>query len=332
MRSSKEAQVVRVLVLGGTRFLGPYVVDELLARDHEAAVLSRRRAEHGSPVRHFEGDASQASTLRQVLRSWRPECLLDMLHHGPEHAETVAHSCAGKVERTIHVSCAAVYGPNPVCPVDEDTDVARPDTPSPEVAAQIGADEVVLQAAANHEVPAVLIRLPELYGPRDPKCAEWFFVRRVLDGRTRIALPDSGLHICHRGFAQNMAWGIVQALTARRAPGHVYNLGEEKLYTLAQLARGVARALDHDWELYSVPGHLWTTPYAHTSFFDLRRARTQLRYRDRMIPRDGLELTVAWLCQNPRGDDWRWPGIERPFDYAREDALIDEHGGPISPD
>jgi hypothetical protein len=45
-----------------------------------------------------------------------------------------------------------------------------------------------------------------------------------------------------------------------------------------------------------------------------------------MIPRDGLELTVAWLCQQPRGDDWGWPGIEGPFDYAREDALIRERG------
>jgi hypothetical protein len=44
-----------------------------------------------------------------------------------------------------------------------------------------------------------------------------------------------------------------------------------------------------------------------------------------MIPRDGLELTTGWLCQSPPSD-WRWPGIEQPFDYAREDALIDECG------
>ncbi len=121
----------------------------------------------------------------------------------------------------------------------------------------------------------------------------------------------------------------MQALTTKRAVGELYNLGEEKLYTLAQLARGVARALRHQWELYSVPGNLWATPYACTRFFDLRKARAHLRYRDRMIPRDGLELTLAHLCQDRPDEDWTWPGIERPFDYQREDALIAEHGTPI---
>ncbi len=208
--------------------------------------------------------------------------------------------------------------------------MVRAEDASPAVAAQIAADQLVMEAAAESDLPAVLLRLAELYGPRDPKCAEWYFARRALDGRRRLALPDAGLHICHRGFAQNMAFGIAKALFARRAAGQIYNLGEEKLYTLAQLAQGVARALDHEWELYAVPGQLWATPYARTSFFDLRKARAQLRYRDTMIPRDGLELTLAWLCQQPRGDDWRWAGVEAPFDYAREDALIKEHGAKLA--
>lgn len=320
---------MKVLVLGGTRFLGPFVVDELLRRGHEVAVLSRGTADFARLVRRCTGDASDPADLRRAARSWRPEAVVDMLHHSPEHAEVVARAFAGRVTRSVHLSCAAVYGSNPICPVDEQTETLRPDRALPELAAQIRADEVVLKAAADGKLPAVVMRLAELYGPRDPRCGEWFFAKRVLDGRKRIALPDAGLHICHRGFAQNMAWGIAQALTAAKAVGQVYNLGEEKLYTLAQVAQGVARALDYEWDLYSVPGHLWTTPYARTSFFDLRKARAHLRYRDRMIPRDGLELTMAWLCQQPRGDVWAWPGIEAPFDYAREDALIEEHGARL---
>ena len=320
---------MRVLVLGGTRFLGPFVVDELLARGHEVAVLSRREKEFAEPVRLYPGDASDANALRRAMRSWRPEGVIDMLHHGPEHARAVARACAGRVERSVHLSCGRVYGATPTCPVDENSELVRPDQAPAAVAAQIEADAHVLAASAQGDLPAVVLRLPELYGPRDPNCAEWFFARRALDGRRRLALPDAGLHICHRGFVQNMAWAVVRVLSAPRAAGQVYNLGEEKLYTLAQLAQGVARALDHEWELYSVPGHLWTAPYARTSFFDLRKARAQLRYRDRMIPRDGLELTLAWLCQNPRGEDWSWPGIGEPFDYAREDALIEDCGRPL---
>ena len=318
---------MKVLVLGGTPSLGPFVVDELLRRKHEVAVLGQEGAEFGGPVFRAAGLASDPAALRAAVRVWPPEAVLDLAHDGPEHAASVAAACGGRVQRSVHLSSAAVYGRNPVCPVDEATEVAA--HPTAEAAAQIAADETVLAAAQRGELPAAVVRPAALYGPRDARCAEWFFARRVLDGRTRVAVPDGGLHICHRGFVQNMAWGVAQALTARRAAGQVYNLGEEKLYTLAQLAQGVARALDHKWEIHSVPGDLWTTPYACTSFFDLRKARAQLRYQDRMIPRDGLELTLAWLCQNPPGDEWTWPGIEVPFDYQREDELIQRHGAKV---
>jgi nucleoside-diphosphate-sugar epimerase len=272
---------------------------------------------------HFGGEVPEGDALRRAIASWHPEAVLDMAHSVPAHAESVVAECAGKVKRSVHISSAEVYGAAPICPIDEATEVAA--HPASAVGLQIEADRVALNAAESGKLAAVVVRLPELYGPRDPRCAAWFFAKRVLDGRTRVAVPDGGLNICHRGFVQNMAWGVAQALSLARVSG-AYNLGEEKLYTVAQLARGVARALDYNWDIYSVPGHLWTTPYARTSFFDLRKARAQLRYRDRMIPRDGLELTLAWLCQNPRGDDWSWPGIEGPFDYAREDAVIEQHG------
>jgi nucleoside-diphosphate-sugar epimerase len=326
---------MRTLVLGGTRFLGPFLVNELLRRRHEVAVLSRAASgadltalvgeRYDAPVRVYAGDASDPACLQETMRSWQPDLLVDMLHHGPAQAAVVAQAGVG-LQHSVHLSCASVYGPRPVCPVDEETETIKPELAPPEVAAQLAADGVIMQAIAAERLPATIVRLPELYGPRDPRSAEWFFARRLREGRTRIALPDGGLAICHRGFVQNMAWGIAQALTTSRAIGQVYNLGEEKLYTLAQLARGAARALDTKWDLYSLPGHLWATPYQHTSFFDLRKARAQLRYRDRMIPRDGLEITLAWLNQQPRGGDWKWPGIADPFDYPREDALIDRYG------
>jgi nucleoside-diphosphate-sugar epimerase len=172
---------VKVLVLGGTRFLGPFVAEELLRRGHEVAVLSRGTADFARPVRRYAGDASDSADLRRAMRSWRPEAIVDMLHHSPEHAEAVARAFAGRVTRSVHLSCAAVYGPNPICPVDEQTETLRSDRAPAEVAAQIRADEVVLKAAAEGKLPAVVMRLAELYGPRDPRCAEWFFARRVLD-------------------------------------------------------------------------------------------------------------------------------------------------------
>jgi nucleoside-diphosphate-sugar epimerase len=311
---------LRVLIAGATEFFAPFIADDLVARRHEVAVLTSADFDFGAGVECIR----ESVGLAEAVSTWRPDALADMRHDGAPRAQDVLLACAGRAARTVHLSSAVVYGPDPVCPIDEGTELVRPDKALPEAAAQIEADQAVL-AAMGEGAPATILRMPHVYGPRDPRCAEWFFTKRVLDERKRIAVPDGGFQICHRGFVQTMARGVVQALTSARAAGQVYNLGEEKLYTLAQLARAVANALDYKCDIYSVPGHLWRAPHDHTSFYDLRRARAQLRYRDLMIPRDGLELTLGWLCQSPP-KDWSWPGIENPFDYAREDALIEESG------
>jgi nucleoside-diphosphate-sugar epimerase len=315
---------VRVLLLGGTGFFAPFLVDELVGRGHEAAVLTKSDHDFGMGSVIF-GEAEDRRGLSEAIASWSPEAVVDMLHQSGDRARLVLEACTGRVGRSLHLSSAAVYGSNPTCPIDEETELVRAGGAPAGVGALVEADRVVLEAIAQG-TPATVVRLPELYGPYDPRAGEWFFAKRALDGRARIAVPDGGLAICHRGFVQNMAWGVMQALTTKRAVGETYNLGEEKLYTLGQFARGVANAFDHAWDIYSVPGGRWRTPYDHTSFYDLRKARGHLRYRDRMIPRDGLELTLGWLSQEPRGESWSWPGIDRPFDYEREDALIEEQG------
>ncbi len=331
---------MRVLIAGATEFFAPFIADDLVAHRHEVAALEGGAADPGSAG--FPSTALRAGTkpeprlafgdgvewiegavaLAEAVRMWRPDAVVDMRHDGPARAHEVLEACAGT--RSVHLSSALVYGANPVCPIDESAELVRPDRASPEVAALVEADRAVLTAIEGG-ASATILRMPHVYGPRDPRSAEWFFAKRVLDGRKRVAVPDAGLHICHRGFVQNMARGVVQALASPKAAGQVYNLGEEKLYTLAQLARAVARALDYDWEIHSAPGQMWRAPYDQTSFYDLRKARAQLRYRDIMIPRDGLELMLGWLCQSTPSE-WAWPGIEGPFDYAREDALIEQCG------
>jgi len=309
---------VRVLVAGATEFFAPFIADDLVARGDEVAVATSADFDFGEGVERV----SDSTSLAELAASWLPEAIVDMKHDSASRAEEVLSACRGT--RTVHLSSAVVYGTNPVCPVDETTELWQPGGAPADVGAQVEADQAVL-AAIKQGVAATILRMPHVYGPRDPCCAEWFFTKRVLDKRKWVAVPDGGLAICHRGFVQNMARGVVQALTTRRAAGQVYNLGEEKLYTLGQLARAVANALDYRWDIYSVPGHLWPTPYDRTSFYDLRKARGHLRYRDTMIPRDGLELTIGWLSQSPP-EDWSYPGIEAPFDYAREDALIEQCG------
>jgi nucleoside-diphosphate-sugar epimerase len=185
------------------------------------------------------------------------------------------------------------------------------------------------QAAGRRRVPATILRLPAVYGPGDPLAREWFFVKRVLDGRQRIALPDGGLGLFHRGYVDDVARAAVMALENPRAIGRTYNVGHERVLTVRGIAELVAQVMDHEWEVVSVPaGRLPpTNPYAtpYPIVYDLSQIRTDLGYRESVSLEEGMRRTVAWLVANPPAPA-TW-GLTRylehdAFDYAAENAAI----------
>jgi uncharacterized protein YbjT (DUF2867 family) len=61
--------VTRVLVTGGTGFLGSYLVERLLNRGHEVNVLSRRPPAAGNPrATYMQGDVLTGQGLREAIR------------------------------------------------------------------------------------------------------------------------------------------------------------------------------------------------------------------------------------------------------------------------
>lgn len=187
-------------------------------------------------------------------------------------------------------------------------------------------------AVFDHHPQATHFRYPIVYGPRQLMPVEWCVVRRVLDGRARIVLPDDGLTLCHRGFTRNLAHAVLLAVDRPEASGgRIYNCGDDQVLSLRQIVEGLAAALDHGFEIVSMPWALATParplvmqPLPTHRVYDLGRLRADLGYRDVVGAYDALAETARWLRDHPpeRG------GVEEtvlqdPFDYAAEDALID---------
>src|SRR5205807_8415945 len=81
---------MRVLVLGGTRFMGPPAVRELARAGHEVMVFHRGEHEVELPARHVHGNFERFEESLAELRAFEPELVVDMLAVRPEHAARVA--------------------------------------------------------------------------------------------------------------------------------------------------------------------------------------------------------------------------------------------------
>jgi nucleoside-diphosphate-sugar epimerase len=188
---------------------------------------------------------------------------------------------------------------------------AGPPGPAPDPARQrfaakvAAAERSVLDAHARGAFTASYIRYPIIYGPRTWLAYERGVVRRLLDGRRRMLLPDGGLSVFSRCADKNAA-ALVGLVVDRAdvAAGQVYSVADDEQYSLQQWTELLAEAAGSDLELVGVPLSL------------ARPVWDLLPTGPAGSPHTLAEL-VTFLVDDPTL-------VEVHYDPAAEDAVLDE--------
>jgi nucleoside-diphosphate-sugar epimerase len=332
---------MNVLVIGGTGFVGPAIVKELTRRGHAVTVYHRgeREVELPASVTHIHGDRRDYSRFQVDLARLAPDAVVDDIPMNADDARSLVEALRGRIVSSVHLSSGDVYAPNQPIPITEDVPANPAEAAELKLHGQtipyskVAVESVIREAQAAGDYPATILRLPAVYGPGDRLAREWFYVKRVLDGRRRIAVPDGGLGLFHRGYVDDVARAVVLALESPQAAGRIYNVGHEGVLTVWGITELVAEVMGHEWMIVPVAGEALppTNPFAapYPIVYDLGRIRTELNYRESVSLKEGMERTVAWLNKHqPTPESW---GLARylrhdPFDYAAEDRAIEAAG------
>src|SRR4051794_32203373 len=207
---------MRLLILGGTVFLGRHVAAEALARGHDVTVF--HRGKHGRDLfagraEHLIGDrGSDLSALEG--RSW--DVAVDTSGYQPEDvAASSALLAAAGVEHLAFVSTCNVYPGWPAEPVSEDSPVC---TEGDDYGPNKAAAERAAEAALPGRVAA--LRAGLLCGPHDNVFRLPWWVQRIARGGETLAPGDPERHM-QLIDARDLARWIVD-LGERRQPG-VFN-------------------------------------------------------------------------------------------------------------
>ena len=327
----------QALVVGGTGPTGQPVVTGLVDRGYEVTILHRgthERPDLPAAVRHWHHDPYDEATLDAVLGGATFDLVVAMYGR----LRRIASCTAGRVRQFVSVGGVPAYRgwmnpwlaapPGLAVPVAEDA-VTVTDPADDEKGFRI----VRTEAAVFEAHPAAThFRYPYVYGPYQLAPREWTIVRRILDGRRRIVVADDGLTLHHHGYTENLAHALLLAVDQpAAAAGQVFNVGDEEVLTVRQVVELVAAALDHEWEIVSLPYDLavparplLAQPLPTHRVLDLTRVRTILGYRDVVPAREAVPRTARWLAAHPpdRGGQEEMV-LTDPFDYEAEDRLID---------
>ena len=234
------------LVIGGTRFIGRHLVEELLSHDY--AVTLFNRGTHENPfadvedVDHVQGDRTDDAALADAA-AVDPDAVFDCVAYFPRDVRQATRAFAD-TEAYVYISSGAAYGredlpkredETPLCPCTSEQ--ATADTPDSYGPRKAEGDRAVFEAAADG-VRAMSVRPPIVYGPHDytERLDYWIDRVRRFD---RIVIPGDGTNIWHRVYVEDVARGLRIVAEEGRA-GEAYNVGDRRMVTL----RGMIELID----------------------------------------------------------------------------------------
>ena len=341
---------MRILIIGGTAFIGPHVARLLQEAGHAVTVFHRGLTEASLPpqVSHIHGDQAQLAKFKPELVELSPEVVLHMVPACAQDAWTLMCSLRGIARRVVVISSLDVHraynrllriepGPPDPIPLAEDAplrEVLYPfrnfeeSDPADLEARRWGDDydKILVEKIALSEpgLPGTVLRLPEVYGPYDRQMRLFSYLKRMDDGRPAILLSqEHAKWRWPRSYVENVAHAIFLAVTSEGAAGRIYNLAEPECLAEAEWVERIGQVAHWDGNVMTMsgdnlPAHLHQDyAWEHELVIDSTRIRQELGYVEQVTQEEGLRRTIAWQRANP-------PETFDPslFDYPAEDSAL----------
>jgi nucleoside-diphosphate-sugar epimerase len=339
---------MRILVIGGTNFMGPLVVHSLSEQGHEVTVFHRGQTRTDLPrgVKELLGDRRSLDESAVELQRLAPEVVLDMIPSTEQDALVVMRIFSGTAHRLVAISSQDVYrafgrvngketGPVESMPITEESDLRqhlypyRGETPRNQDDSKKWQDdydkilvERVVMGDAN--LPGTILRLPAVYGPGDYQHRLYRYLKRMDDKRPAILVDEAEAQWrWTHGYVENVAGAIALAVTDERSAGQIYNVGEPFTFTMAEWIDLIGRVAGWQGRVVTVPHGLlpeplrWDINAEQDIVVDSSRIRRELGYKERVDVEEALQKTIAWERANPPKE------IDpKEFDYALEDTFL----------
>ena len=258
------AQAVKVLVIGGTRFLGHELAWRLLALGHEVALFNRGTLPDafGTRVRRLHGDRTTGD-FERLLGGRTFDAAVDFAAYDGPDGHRVAEVLGGRVGHYVVISTGQVYLVREGCPRPaREGDYDGPVMPAPVDAFDRGQwdygvrkralEDALAEAWSRRRFPSTRLRIPMVSGERDHFRRLERYLWRMLDGGP-VLLPDGGLRVTRHVYSGSVVKAILALLGRSDTFGQAYNLAQDETPTLRELLTLLAGTL-------GAPPGWWTFP------------------------------------------------------------------------
>lgn len=340
---------MRVLILGGTGFIGLSIAQRLLASGHEITIFHRGTSAANLPkgAGILHGDRNQLELSADDFRRLRPDVVVDCIAFTEQQAKSLVQVFRQVSKRVVVLSSGDVYRANDLLfrrvagaieptPLSESSALRERFYPyrGVPIPQAYGVnwddyDKILVErvALSDGDLSATILRLPMVYGPGALEVIKrrfFVYLKRIDDGRPAILLDErTARWRAPWGYSDDVAEAVRLVVENERAAGEVYNVGESDgldiqswIGELAAVVGWTGRVVVMD-EPCPPPNISRELNLDQHLDMDTTKIRRDLAYHETTSRREALAKTVVWDREHP-------PKEVDPaqFDYVAEDAIL----------
>jgi 2'-hydroxyisoflavone reductase len=320
---------MKILVIGGTLFIGRALVSALVKAEHEVTICHRKPGhDFGRRVHEIVADRNDLESLKSQLAGHKFDAVYDNVYDWQrgttaDQVEGTAKLFNG-LSRYIFMSSVAAYGDGLN---HHEGDALAPDNHvDAYVRNKAMSERALFRMHQRYRFPVVTLRPPYIYGPGNPYYREAFFWDRMRDNRP-IIIPGDGRRLMQFAYLKDLVNAAVAVLTEPHAPGHAFNIANPKPLTQVETVEAFGEACGKKPELIRIPrqfmqqagGHPLGPKLYFGVYYDMPPITMVVTKAQRVLhfqPTDfltGLKETYRWYLRHHQKDT---------SNYAFEDFLI----------
>lgn len=298
----------RILITGGAGFIGSHLAEASLRAGHEVTVVDDLSTGHKGFVpraARFRKLDVRAAAFRDLIKELRPDYVCHLAaQRSAERSRTdatadasinvvgtvnaLSAAAAARVKKFLLVSTAAVYGEARELPTPEHGAIQLT---SPYAVSKYAAEQYVAYYDATGGLPSVIVRMSNVYGPRQDASGEGGVVARfaaALVGNKSLTIDGRGEQTRDFLYVVDAVQGLVQALLDGRG---LYNLAVGEELSIRELAVKMGEVAGVVPEVHYATARADDIPRSALSAL---KAQHELGWRPATPLTEGLRQTLKW--------------------------------------
>jgi nucleoside-diphosphate-sugar epimerase len=330
----------KAVIVGGAGQIGMGTARRLVAEGWDVTITSRHPAEVPAGCGHQIADGQDIDSLSAIAGS---DCDLLMSCVAYDDTDAICLAKAGRdAGRIVSISSASVYVDDQGRTLDEAGQRGFPafaiplTEDNPTVAAGTASyspRKIAMEQALfdNAACPVTILRPCAIHGPETRNAREWWFVKRLLDGRETIPLAYRG-----ESRFQTTSVAAIADATVRAHGGAlpaIVNVADADSPTVIEIGQAIMAIMGRRAELIALPetesypppfgASPWSVP---GPIICSSASPSPVPYAEAVVP------TIEWLVEHITNDNWRdrLPVLAGYpwdlFDYEAEDRGLQSLG------